>query len=133
MVVLSDIVAANQALGASFPKGLTAVFVGGTSGVGEYTLKALTKYVPTPRIYLIGRSQDAADRIIKECQALRPNGHYEFMQADVSSLKSVDAVCTQIKDRVKGINLLFLTQGTMAFGKSERSKVPYCATTLTRA
>lgn len=118
MVPLSQAIASNERIASAFPQGLVAVFVGGTSGVGEYTLKAFAKYAPNPRAYIVGRSHEAADRVIKECKQLNPDGKFEFIKADVSLLKNVDGVCRQIKSKETAINILFETQGTMAFKSS---------------
>ncbi|KAI8944846.1 putative short-chain dehydrogenases/reductase [Xylaria longipes] len=121
MVALSDCIASNERIPSTLPPGLVAVFVGGTSGVGEYTLKAFTKYAPAPKVIIVGRSQEAADRIMNECRQLSPNGHFEFIRADVSLLKNVDDVCRRIKQKLSVINLLFQSQGSMAF-QSETSE-----------
>jgi NADP-dependent 3-hydroxy acid dehydrogenase YdfG len=120
MVQLSEIIASNKRIPSTFPNGLVAVFVGGTSGVGEYTLKALAQYAGKIklRVYIVGRSEEAASRIIGECKQLNPSGVYEFIAADVSLLKSVDEVCRQIKTKETAINILFETQGSMAFTAS---------------
>lgn len=107
--------ASNERIASTFPEGLVAVFVGGTSGVGEYTLKAFTRYTPNPRVYLVGRSQEAADRIIAECQGLNPKGYFEFIRTDIGALKNVDDVCRQLKAKESAINLLFQSQGSMGF------------------
>ncbi|EXJ81055.1 hypothetical protein A1O3_07343 [Capronia epimyces CBS 606.96] len=123
-VALSDVVASNQRIDSTFPHGLVAVFVGATSGIGEYTLKALAKYATKPRAYIVGRSQDAADRIIRECKQSNPSGTFEFIKADVSVLKTVDDVCRQIKSKETAINILFESQGTMAFDKKTSDGLP---------
>ncbi|KAH8804864.1 putative short-chain dehydrogenases/reductase [Xylogone sp. PMI_703] len=119
MVSLSEVIASNERISSSFPDGLVAVFVGGTSGVGEYTVKAFVKHVSKARIYVVGRSQDAADRIIGECKQNNPDCIIEFIKADVSLLKTVDDVCRQIRSKEESINILFESQGTMAFETSE--------------
>jgi len=117
MVSLSEVIASNGRVAKSLPSGLVAVFVGGTSGVGEYTVKAFARYATKPRVYIIGRSQDAATRIIRECQKANPDGTFEFIKADVSLIKTVDDVCGQIKSKETAINILFESQGSMAFSK----------------
>lgn len=87
--------------------------VGGTSGIGEYTLKAFVQHTVSPRVYLVGRNAEAADRIIKECEALNKDGKVEFLKADVTELKEVDRVCKEIDKKEKGINLLVQTQGNL--------------------
>lgn len=118
MINLPEAIASNERIASTLLPGLVAVFVGGTSGVGEYTLKAFVKYAVSPRVYLVGRSQESAGRIIKECTQLNNGGKFEFIKADISLLKNVDEVCKQLKERETRINILFETQGTMAFDKS---------------
>lgn len=119
MVTLDEATASNQRIASTLPSGLVAIFVGGTSGVGEYMLKAFARYSIDPRVYIIGRSQEAAERIIKECQELNGyGGSFEFIGADVSLLKNIDDVCRHIKRKETVVNILFQSQGTMAFSSS---------------
>ncbi|PYH93973.1 hypothetical protein BO71DRAFT_380326 [Aspergillus ellipticus CBS 707.79] len=133
MVSLPQVLASNQRIASTLPPGLVAVFVGGTSGVGEYTVKAFARYAVRPRVYIIGRSQESADRIMQECQQLNPGATFDFLQADVSLLVTVDEVCRQLSQRVKTINLLFLTQGTMAFSKTTSEGLPLAFATATHS
>lgn len=109
----------NQRIASSLPEGLVAVFIGGTSGVGEYTVKALARYAVKPRVYLVGRSNEAADRIITECQKSNPGGHFEFLKADLSALKNVDEVSLLLREKESAINVLFQSQGSMGFDASK--------------
>jgi NADP-dependent 3-hydroxy acid dehydrogenase YdfG len=111
MVALSDAQSSNTNIATSLPAGMVAVFVGGTSGIGEFTLKNFAQHAKSPKIYLVGRSQDAADRITQECVKLNPDGEYIFIRSDVSLLKNVQSVCEQILSKESSINLLFQTQG----------------------
>jgi NADP-dependent 3-hydroxy acid dehydrogenase YdfG len=113
MVTLSATEASNLKISSDLPAGLVAVFVGATSGIGEYALKAFAKQAKSPKVYFVGRSQDAANRITAECRELNPAGQYIFIKSDVSLLKNVDTVCQQILAKEDSINLLFQTQGTM--------------------
>ncbi|EHK47852.1 hypothetical protein TRIATDRAFT_90330 [Trichoderma atroviride IMI 206040] len=127
MTELSLISTSNSKIASAFPSGLTAVFVGGTSGVGEYTLKALSKYVPRSKFYIIGRSKESADRIIRECTEQNHECCFEFINADISQLQRVDNVSRQIVAKENSINLLFQTQGTMAFKKTTADGLPLTA------
>ncbi|KAL3459492.1 hypothetical protein BJX64DRAFT_301235 [Aspergillus heterothallicus] len=122
MMSLSDITASNAQLSATFTAGLVALFVGATSGIGAATLKAFAKYTRRPRAYFVGRSQEAADSIVSECQALNPDGEYIFIAADVSLIKVVDQVCAQIQAREAQLNILFLSQGVASFDRAETSE-----------
>ncbi|KAJ5309577.1 uncharacterized protein N7443_002038 [Penicillium atrosanguineum] len=114
MVSLKNILSSNSRISSDLPKGLVAIFVGGTSGIGEYTLKCFAKRTSSPRVYIIGRSQSAANRIVSECKALNPDGTFEFIRADVGLLKEVDDVCRQIRRKEESVNILFMTQGSLA-------------------
>ncbi|KAJ3750722.1 hypothetical protein DFH05DRAFT_1532100 [Lentinula detonsa] len=104
MVSLSEIYTSNALITSSLPPRLVAVFVGGTSGIGESTLKAFVSYAVQPKIYILGRNNASAERIIGECKFLGPEGHVGeaevvFLQADLSSMKTVEGTCEDIKKR----------------------------------
>lgn len=111
MVTLSRVQSSNSLISSTLPPNLVAVFVGATSGIGETTLRQFAKYTIQPRVYFVGRSQDAGDRIVAECKALNPQGEYTFVKADVSLIRVVDEVCEEIKAKEKVINILFLSAG----------------------
>jgi NAD(P)-dependent dehydrogenase (short-subunit alcohol dehydrogenase family) len=98
------------------PKALTAVFVGGTSGIGLYTLQTLAKYCAQPTIYFVGRSQSAATTILSQLKTINASGTYHFIQADVALVKNVDKVCAEITAKEKYINMLVLSQGALSMG-----------------
>lgn len=113
MVSLAAIRASNGQVAATLPSGLTAVFVGATSGIGETSLKQFARHAKQPRIYFVGRSEEAGKRITTELEALNSGGTYVFVKSDVSLLKNVDSVCRDIKSKETAINLLFLSPGTL--------------------
>lgn len=113
---------------------VTAVFVGGTSGIGEYSLRALASMHGTSgrglRVYLVGRKEMAAKTIIADCQKACPTGEFHFVHAsDLASLREVNRVCSEIVSmeeaneagKLACVDLLVLTQAHFAFGgKLER-------------
>ena len=113
MVALADVQSSNARIASALPPGLVAVFVGATSGVGETTLKQFAKHTIRPRVYFVGRSQEAGDRIAAECKALNVEGEYVFIKADTSLIRTVDDVCRDIKKKEKAVNLLFLSTGSL--------------------
>ncbi|KAL4789805.1 hypothetical protein BDV19DRAFT_373551, partial [Aspergillus venezuelensis] len=122
MVNLPTVRAHNESLKSLGP-GLVAVFVGGTSGISLSTALALARHSTSPRIYLIGRSQSAADNAIERIKTLNPNAQPTFLKADISLLKGVDSVCDEIKKREKYLNLLFMTPGYLTLsGRDETSE-----------
>lgn len=116
MITLIEVQASNSRITSTLSSPLVAIFVGGTNGVGETTLKQFVKYAPpSSRVYNIGRSQESADRIGNECQDLNGRVKYEFIKADTSLLGNIDQVCRKVKSKERSINLLFLTMGTLDF------------------
>ncbi|KAI4717463.1 hypothetical protein E4T48_06340 [Aureobasidium sp. EXF-10727] len=126
MVALETIRASNRNIAATLP-GLVAVFVGATNGVGEATVRQFAKYASAPRVYLIGRSQEAGTRITNECKALNPKGEFIFISKDTSLIRNVDEICASIRSREKHVNLLFLTIGTLQTGKTTAEGIHYPA------
>lgn len=112
MVALETIQKSNDLISKTFSAGLVAVFVGATSGIGEYTLLEFARTAPEhSRVYFVGRSKEAGSRIKVECEKLNSQGTFEFIASDISLLKNVDEVCQQIKGKERYINILFQTQG----------------------
>jgi NAD(P)-dependent dehydrogenase (short-subunit alcohol dehydrogenase family) len=101
MVKLDVVQASTTTLVQSQP--LVAVFFGGTSGIGHYTLRALAAAEASNgksrgfRTYIVGRNASAAAAVTAECRSIYPAGKYVFVQAsDLSLLKDVDRVCKEI-------------------------------------
>ncbi|KAF2815392.1 uncharacterized protein BDZ99DRAFT_550165 [Mytilinidion resinicola] len=122
MVSLKTVQAHNAALKTLAP-GLVAVFVGGTSGISLSTALAFAHHTPSPKIYLIGRSQSAADTAIASMKTLNPSAQPTFLQTDISLLKNVDSVCGEVAAKEKKLNLLFMTPGYMTLqGRDETAE-----------
>ena len=122
---------------------LVAVFVGGTSGIGEYSLRALASTVAKShgkglRAYIVGRNKTAAETIISDCMNVYPDGQFRFIAAaDLSLLKDVDRVCTEILEAEEKagtladqarIDFLVLSQGYLSLS-FEGMLLPFCCFT----
>ncbi|PWY68619.1 hypothetical protein BO70DRAFT_344715 [Aspergillus heteromorphus CBS 117.55] len=122
MVNLQTVLAHNAALKSLAP-GLVAVFVGGTSGISLSTAVALARHTISPKIYLVGRSQSAADTAIASMKSINPSAQMTFCQADISLLTNVDSVCAEIAAKEKKLNLLFMTPGYLTLkGRDETAE-----------
>ncbi|KAJ7055525.1 hypothetical protein C8F01DRAFT_453234 [Mycena amicta] len=89
-----------------------AIFAGGTSGVGQAMAEALAKQVDgRAHIILIGRNKVAAQRILDGFP--KPTGtdgwKHEFVPCDAESMKSVLAVCKELKGRLTHVNFLVMS------------------------
>ncbi|KAI1271942.1 NAD(P)-binding protein [Xylaria sp. FL0933] len=122
MVSLASVTESNSRISSTLPTGMVGLFVGATSGIGEAALKQFAQHAYQPRAYFIGRSQEAADRIIAECQALNPSGQYVFRKADVSLIRVVDEVCEEFKAREQSINILFLSCGVPSMDRAKTAE-----------
>lgn len=134
MVRLDVVRSCNAELVSTQP--LVVVVVGGTSGIGEYTVRALAaahaNHGKGLRLYIVGRNEDAARKISSECLELCPTGQFQFVAAnDLSLLKDVDRVCTaltQAEEEASGtggtarIDLLVMTQAFLSFEARQGNK-----------
>ncbi|KAI0514354.1 hypothetical protein F5B22DRAFT_237095 [Xylaria bambusicola] len=98
-----------------------SVFVGGTSGIGNYTARALVSTGASVRVYIIGReSSEARTRaFIEELNAINPKAEIIWIAGEVSLLAEVTRVCGIIKEKESRIDLLFLTTGYAPVGARE--------------
>lgn len=119
MVLLSEVRAHNASL-KSLSSGLVAIFVGGTSGIGLSTAREFVRNTNSPHVYLVGRNQTEATRIISELREINPTSQLNFVKSDVSLLKGVDEACREIKEKEQKVNLLFMTVGYLTLqGRDE--------------
>ena len=118
MVAISEVRSANAALKSKY-ESLTGVFAGATAGIGLATLRAFAKHIPKPKAIVVGRSRAKFEPELRNLKSLNPNGDYTFIEADVSLIKNIDAVCEQIKKQVSSIDLLFVSQGYISFAGRE--------------
>jgi hypothetical protein len=107
---------------------LTAVFVGGTNGIGQYSAHALTtsygKGGKGLRIYIVGRSEKAGEEIVSDLRNISKSGYFQFIRAeDAALLKDVDRISAAIitaeeaASQTPKIDLLVMTQGYLNFAR----------------
>ena len=87
MVSLSDVQSSNAQVATELPPGLVAVFVGATNGIGEYSLKEFARHARKPRVYFVGRSQEAGDRITGGMPGVEPGGRIHLYPGKCQSTK----------------------------------------------
>ncbi|KAF8201878.1 hypothetical protein K438DRAFT_2015331 [Mycena galopus ATCC 62051] len=107
-----------------------AVFVGGTSGVGQGMVEAFARYVRgRAHIIIVGRNEHAAASILARLpkpdalefddasgggsgtENATKGWKHEFVPCDVSLMANVRAACAEIRARCARINVLVLTAG----------------------
>lgn len=117
MVSYAEIQASNRLINdATAPR--VAVFVGGTSGIGKFTVRALVATGASMRIYLVGRksSEERMNAFIQELLAINPKAEVVWTEGEVSLLAETKRVCNVIKSKERRVDLLFLTAGYAPFG-----------------
>lgn len=117
MVSDKDIQASNRLINdATAPR--VAVFVGGTSGIGKFTLRALVATGASLRIYLIGRksSEEPMRTFIQELDAINPKAEVIWTEGEIALLAETKRVCEGIKTKESRVDLLFLSAGYAPFG-----------------
>ncbi|KAJ5914439.1 hypothetical protein N7504_003322 [Penicillium tannophilum] len=117
MVSYKEIQASNALINESTAPRI-AVFVGGTSGIGKFTIKALVAVSTSIRIYLIGRkcSSERTHAFIQELNAISPRAEIIWIEGEVSLLAETKRICEVIAKKESRIDLLFLATGYAPFG-----------------
>ncbi|KAF8854316.1 NAD(P)-binding protein [Acephala macrosclerotiorum] len=117
MVSYKEIQASNALINdATAPR--VAVFVGGTSGIGKFTVRALVATGASVKIYLVGRksSEERMHAFIQELHAINPKAEVVWTEGEVALLAETKRVCEAIKSKESRVDLLFLTAGYAPFG-----------------
>lgn len=118
MVSLDLVQSSNARIKTDLQPGLVAVFVGATDGVGETTVRQFAKYAASPRVYIVGRSQEAGERVAQECRDVNPEGTFIFIKHETSLISNVENLCNKLAAEEKTVNVLFLTVGTLEIAGS---------------
>lgn len=119
MPSLSSIRTSNKAsfssLSASGSNSLpVAVFVGGTSGIGQATAEAFSRYTNgAAHIIIVGRNRAAGEAIIASFPK-DPRSKYEFVECDVSLISNVRAVTKELLGALPKLNYLVTSAGGLA-------------------
>ncbi|KAK0729626.1 hypothetical protein B0H67DRAFT_638223 [Lasiosphaeris hirsuta] len=118
MVSYKEILASNALINDSATALRVAVFVGGTSGIGKFTIQALVATGIRVKIYLVGRksSRERTQAFIEELHTLNPKAEVIWTEAEVALLADVKRVCELIQSNESRVDLLFLTAGYAPFG-----------------
>ncbi|KAJ0298297.1 hypothetical protein COL5a_002840 [Colletotrichum fioriniae] len=117
-MVSIQVVKQSNALVASLPKGLVAVFIGATSGIGKSTLQHLAEHARSPHIYTIARPQTVAshESFLASLRATaNPDANHTLLSADHALVSDINAAMDTILQQETKIDILFLSAGFIAF------------------
>lgn len=124
---LAAIRAANAACIHSSSQPPVAVFIGATSGIGEWMARIFAEHTKgNSNIVIVGRNRAAAERIFASMPKPPPGNGIaarEFVQCDVSLMKNVQAATQHILLRYPKINYLVMSPGLMTLaGRDETTE-----------
>jgi NAD(P)-dependent dehydrogenase (short-subunit alcohol dehydrogenase family) len=124
MVALQTVQQSN-ALIKGLPKGLIALFIGATSGIGQSALQQFTHYASSPRIHTVARPSTVPshENLLSSLRQSNPGGTYNLITADVSLVSEIDKVVNAITQKETKLDILFMSAGFMAFeGRKDTSE-----------
>ncbi|CAH7683601.1 hypothetical protein PPACK8108_LOCUS17241 [Phakopsora pachyrhizi] len=99
--------------------GKTAVIAGGTQGIGEGVAIRFAQ-LGASRIFIVGRNEQSGNTVLQRlrdasaaCSSSGAKQQFEFLRADLSSIKAITEAANEIKQKVgsKGVDYLVMTQG----------------------
>ncbi len=122
MVAIQAIRKSNARI-AELPAGLVALFLGGTSGIGQSALIQFAEYAVQPRIYIAARRASATTGLLEELHEKNPGGTYTVIEKDVSLICETNDVVEFVKTRETKLDLLFESVGFISFsGRQETAE-----------
>ncbi|CAG9990055.1 unnamed protein product [Clonostachys byssicola] len=98
---------------ASVPK--TAVFVGGTDGIGKATLRNLVSKGFPIKVYIVGRDEVGHRAMLDELRALNPKADLIYVKGQISMIADSRRIANGISVQEEKVNLLFLSAGYLPF------------------
>lgn len=128
---LSSIRLSNAETISRMPGTPVAVFVGGTSGIGQGMAEAFARWRGgRAHIVIVGRNEDAAADILahlpkpsRDGEQASTNWTHEFIPCDVSLMSKVHAASQLIASKYSKVNFLILSAGFLSTtGRDETSE-----------
>jgi NAD(P)-dependent dehydrogenase (short-subunit alcohol dehydrogenase family) len=100
-------------------EGFVCVFAGATSGIGLATLERLATMLSASTFYVIGRSEARFGSQRSKLAGLNPDLKLVFLEAQVSLLTDVDAVCDKIAAAEHRVDYLYMSPGMIPLNGPE--------------
>lgn len=95
------------------------VFVGGTSGIGEYSAYSFAKFTKNATIYIVGRNDTAGEKIITKLRELQPECNAKFLKCDLSLVKNAVKFAEELTESETKINTLVVSAGSASFSSAK--------------
>ena len=116
MVSISEVKASNARISKDTAPH-TAVFTGGTDGIGKATLTRLVATKLAIRVYIIGRNSKTHTPFLDELRKSNDQADIIWLEGQISLLSETKRLCDIIKARETSIDILFMSAGFIALGE----------------
>ena len=125
MTSLTAVRAANEAALSASSKIPVALFIGGTSGIGQGVAEAFARHTKgNTHIIICGRNRKAAQDIIASLpKSSSGKGKYEFVECDATLMKNVHNTTSSLLSSLPKLNYIVATTGFLTLkGRDETSE-----------
>lgn len=125
MTTLTAARAANESALSSASSNIpVALFVGGTSGIGQAVAEAFAKHTKgNAHIIICGRNRKAAEDIIASFPSSSDKGKYEFVECDATLMKNVQNTTSSLLSSLPKLNYIVATTGFLTLnGRDETTE-----------
>ncbi|KAF4472959.1 short-chain dehydrogenase reductase [Fusarium albosuccineum] len=116
-MVSFETVQKSNSLISTVPKGLVALFIGATSGIGQSALQQFAQHASSPRIYTVARPQSVAShqKLLDSLRQSNPSSTYNLITADVALISEVSKIVDAVKKAETKLDILVVSPGFMPF------------------
>ncbi|KAI0147342.1 hypothetical protein GGR57DRAFT_260097 [Xylariaceae sp. FL1272] len=94
----------------------TAVFTGGTDGIGKATLIRLVATKVPIKVYVVGRNGDRHKSFLEELRRSNDQADIVWVEGQLALLAEVQRISEAIKSRETSIDVLFMSAGFIYIG-----------------
>lgn len=116
MVSISEAKASNSRLSENTAP-QTAVFIGGTDGIGKATLTRLVATKLPIKVYVIGRNGEKQKLFLDELRKSNDKADIVWLEGQISLLADTKRLCDIIKGRETSIDILYMSPGFITKGE----------------
>jgi len=122
MPSLSIARAQNAKLKEAIRQPVTALFIGGTSGIGQNIAFKLASNVASPHIVVSGRNAQSGEATVARLREINQEGKYEFQPIDVSLMGNVKDFVKDFSSRNQKLNYLVISSGFLSTAARTETK-----------
>lgn len=96
---------------------ISALIVGGTSGIGQSIAFKIAGYAPKPVIVISGRDQERGQTTVEALREINKEGIYSFEKCDISRLEDTKSLANRLSKDHAAFNLLVLSPSFLSMNQ----------------